>query len=315
MRAAKELSKLGGKALSAKQRDEAARLSDTGLSRPEWLSMLTAIAIKRFVETGDTPDVSEALQRLLGDVLAPRLPTHVLESRNHARRLACYKEAVVDALLPQLHTMHTVFAFYCTLRKDDSRKEEGMMSPSELLALCEDLLPGSCYEYLSERDVQRIFLTSRMRVIDPIHGKRRSRFRNLNFEDFMEGFVRLALITPVPTSADLAQMGVESAVEWYKHILKPESTELWDAFKEAHVASAAAVAGGSAPGGSGSGSEVGVVDALAKADPDARALATRLKHLLSFIAHKLAGAGAANGVSVAEMGHFARAQGRSAGSI
>ena len=105
--------------------------------------MLTAIAIKRFVETGDTPDVSEALQRLLGDVLAPRLPTHVLESRNHARRLACYKEAVVDALLPQLHTMHTVFAFYCTLRKDDSRKEQGMMSPSELLALCEDLLATS----------------------------------------------------------------------------------------------------------------------------------------------------------------------------
>lgn len=54
--------------------------------------------------------------------------------------------------------------------------------------MCVDVhsLPGNPAEYLSERDLQRCFVKSRMRVIDPIHGKRRLRFRNHTFEDFME---------------------------------------------------------------------------------------------------------------------------------
>ena len=64
----------------------------------------------------------------------------------------------------------------------------------------EDLLPGSRLDpknrYLSERDLCRAFLRSRMRVVDVMRGRGFSRCRNLGFEDFLEALVRVALMVP-----------------------------------------------------------------------------------------------------------------------
>lgn len=152
-------------------------MSDSGLSRPEWLQTLVGVAIKRFVESGSTADVSEAVGKLMRGVVIPRLPPHLLEERNDVRRLACYSEAALEALSTRLASLRNVFAFYCKLDKHDTTKESQLLSPKEFVAMCEDVLPGPdegggtppCYLYLSERDLQRIFLTSRMRLIDPIH--------------------------------------------------------------------------------------------------------------------------------------------------
>ena len=309
----------------------------------------------QFVESGETADVSEALDKLITSIIIPQLGPHLREARNDARRASCYTERAALAMQPQMISLRTVFAFYSTLclasNGGSARKEALMLSPKELVAMCEDLLPGpkdanspACFEYLSERDLQRVFLTSRMRVIDPINvspcrllhvlhpfvedlvltdihshlaliyavlgwqGKRRLRFRNLQFEDFLEAFVRIALLTPVPSGDDLQELGVASAVEWYEQMEQPENSELWDAFVSAHVWPEG-MTGADAPG------STKLITELVQHDPEATALGTRLRHLTEYIAHKVVGPGGDSVVGSTEMERFARRVGRESGTL
>ena len=61
-----------------------------------------------------------------------------------------------------------------------------------------------------------------------IHGAHRLRFRNLTFVDFMEAMVRVSLLVPTPSPADLLDWGVKSAVGWYDELLLPDNTEAWE---------------------------------------------------------------------------------------
>lgn len=141
-RHAKELEKQTAGKLMGKAKETVERMKDTGLSRPEFVAVLVGMAIKRFVEAEDetrVADVSIALQRLLGEIIRPRLAKHVLFEPNEFRSSACYREVVISKLTPKLPMMKSLFDFYSQLSKEDSRMEEKLMSCEEFVALCEDL--------------------------------------------------------------------------------------------------------------------------------------------------------------------------------
>ena len=175
--------------------DTSARRSEIddeyGLSRPEFLQVIVGVAVRRHVATGETPDVSDAVGMLLRDVIAPAMPPHVLddaeETSREMRRSVCYTEAVTRRLEPLVPMCKQLFLFYSGLRQRDSRKERKLLAIEEFAAMMADTLPGlEQARYCSERDLQRCFLRSRMRVIDVVWGKRARMARNLGFEDFME---------------------------------------------------------------------------------------------------------------------------------
>ena len=273
--------------VTREEQDAMRRLSDTGLSRPEFLAVLVGVAIKRYVDAGALTDVSEALNELLSAVIAPRVAVHVSEPKQEARRLACYAEPVVRALISKLQTLRAAFLHYSPKGRregataGDARKEAALLNPSEFIALCRALLPGDCYSYLSERDLQRIFLKARMRVIDPIGGKRRLRVHNLNFEDFVEAFVRVALVVPNPGPRDLTEIGVRSALEWYEVMTSPATdADLWSDFCEAHC----------------HGTEAFDVAAVVRErDPKGTELAARLTLLCDWLAKRMKELGIAGG--------------------
>ena len=209
-----------------------ARLADGGLSRPEWLAILVIISVRRFVDPGLVRDVSEALDKLLDEVLQPATAPTVLEVKNEMRRACCYHEKVVNAIVPSLPTMIALYTHFSARQKGSGGGKRGdkLMSASEWVGFCEAMLPGECTAtYLSERDLQRVFLKSRTHCIDPIHGNRRLRFRNLTFEDFVEAVIRVSMLAPLPTAEDLDEWGVSNAVEWYKELLDDaENADAWD---------------------------------------------------------------------------------------
>jgi len=117
--------------------------------------------------------------------------------------------------------------------------------------------------------------------IDPIGGKRRLRVHNLNFEDFVEAFVRVALVVPNPGPRDLTEIGVRSALEWYEVMTSPATdADLWSDFCEAHC----------------HGTEAFDVAAVVRErDPKGTELAARLTLLCDWLAKRMKELGIAGG--------------------
>ena len=127
--------------------------TEFGLSRPELLQVLVGVAVRRHLETGQTGDVSEAVRRLLHEVIEPAMPRHVwdppavrgdppLSDANELRRFACYSEAVTRRLEPHVPNCKILFGVYSGLRRRDTRKERKLLSLVEFVAIMEDTLPG-----------------------------------------------------------------------------------------------------------------------------------------------------------------------------
>lgn len=169
-----------------------------------------------------------------------------------------------------------------------------------------------CFRYaakLSERDLCRLFLFSRMRVVDVIRGKRRSKFRMLGFEDFMEAFVRLALHSPMPTAKTLssyaeivfpsrdaektpAMRRKPTAVEFLDYMLAPDQSEEFADYVDGNCAS----------------SEVPTIDLLAR-DPNPSLTADRCESLACWI-HKVVRGKAGQPLTLAQVERFGKSIGR-----
>ena len=87
----------------------------------------------------------------------------------------------------------------------------------------------------------------------------------------------------------------------------PEHSDAWGAFVQAHVWK-----DGKSVDAAGA---TGSITELLRGDPQAKALAVRLRYLTESIAHKVAGPGGDGIVSAAEIERFGRRLGRAAGGL
>ena len=164
---------------------------------------------------------------------------------------------------------------------------------------------------LSLRDGQRVFLQSRMRVVDVLKGRHAVKAMNLGFEDFMEAIVRIAMLAPIPTDADLkARLPPHrrSAVAFFQDMLRPENHDEWVAFTQDNKVNTETP-----------------FEELRARDAGPERVADRVDHLLMWMWHVVAGGKAAatstqeaSGPPVlkeAQMQRFLKARGRTERSM
>ena len=82
------------------------------LNRYEFLQVLVRVAVARFINTGKTADVSEALQRLFNADLDPHIDPVALQDSNVFRRAYCYTEGVDGALRAHEKSLRALFEAY-----------------------------------------------------------------------------------------------------------------------------------------------------------------------------------------------------------
>ena len=84
--------------------------------------------------------------------------------------------------------------------------------------------------------------------------------------------MRVCLITPVPTRADLEEDGFKHAADWYDFMLSSDNTENWAEFVSE-----------SSPADIGSDNLQDVLAKMNALDPQGEALSVRVAHLMSHV--------------------------------
>ena len=189
------------------------------LSRHEFVCLLVRAAIARYVLSGDVRDVSEAVRRLLRDVIAPKLAPMAAEDADAFRRKCCYVEPTDAVLRKHEEALRAMFERYAGEEGAPGEGAPGEVAPGEVAPLlmrfvewkefCIDL--HLVDDHLTLRDATLCFALSRMRVADEHTERGWQRTTTLSFEDFLEAFVRLSMRKSLPTDAELRASGCSDA--------------------------------------------------------------------------------------------------------
>ena len=181
------------------------------LSRHEWICLLVRAAIARYVLSGDVSEVSEAVRRLLRDVIAPKLEPTATEDANAFRRKCCLVEPTDAVLRKHEEALRAMFERYIYSEEGAAPREGAplLMRFVEWKEFCLDL--HLVDDQLTLRDATLCFALSRMRVADEHTERGWQRTTALSFEDFLEAFVRLSMRKSLPTDAEVRQAGCSDA--------------------------------------------------------------------------------------------------------
>ena len=171
------------------------------LSRVEFLTALVHIAIFKYVKTGEIPDVSDALERLIGVDILSRINPRIIAPPNEFRRKVAYTPEVVFVLQWFEDSLRNLFD---ELAKKSFGPGATLINQfwwrASLSAL--GLLNGD----LAERDITLSFSWSRMCVVEgylskSVHGTKKDSC--LPFEGFLEALCRLALLKALPLDDEI----------------------------------------------------------------------------------------------------------------
>eukprot|EP00908_Phaeocystis_cordata_P015883 Transcript_27082.p1 GENE.Transcript_27082~~Transcript_27082.p1 ORF type:complete len:457 (+),score=202.30 Transcript_27082:735-2105(+) len=182
------------------------------LCRGEWVELLVRVAVSRFVLSGELSDVSEAVKTLLEQVVVPQLGRQVLHDANEFRRTCCYTEAVDAVLREHEQSLRAMFERYAAADSQGERDGTRWLGYAEWAEFVEDL--GLIDGAFTLREATLCFACSRMLVVDETTPLGWRRTTNLTFEDFLEAFVRAALLKPLPTPAEVQKAGYRDAGEF-----------------------------------------------------------------------------------------------------
>ena len=191
--------------------------SEISLSRLEFYQALVRLAICKYVKSGEIPDVSDAVERLVStDIMNRALATgmHIVVDTNIFRARLAYTRAVTELLEANLASLENLYDALCK-RSYARMKPQGL---KDRLALEEwmDFLNHSKLigQDLSERDAMLCFASARMVVVDTRteNGKRRDSM--INFQGFMEALCRASTLKALPTTAEIGAAGCQNAAQW-----------------------------------------------------------------------------------------------------
>ena len=150
--------------------------------------------------------------RLLEQVVVPQLGRQVLHDANEFRRTCCYTEAVDAVLREHEQSLRAMFERYAAADSQGERDGTRWLGYAEWAEFVEDL--GLIDGAFTLREATLCFACSRMLVVDETTPLGWRRTTNLTFEDFLEAFVRAALLKPLPTPAEVQKAGYRDAGEF-----------------------------------------------------------------------------------------------------
>lgn len=192
------------------------------LSRVEFLAALVHIAINKYVLPKLEPDVSNALERLLGVDVRACVHKSALDAPNEFRKTYLYSKAVNSVLRWHELSLRNIF---------DAISSVGSESPTSLIDLEAFLRAIASLEIIAvdatERDCSLCFVWSRMSVVDGRTHKGKHKESFLPFEGFLEAICRVAVLKAFPTDAEIRNAGCAHAGA-YLDQLEEEDSEAYE---------------------------------------------------------------------------------------
>jgi hypothetical protein len=184
------------------------------LGRHEWLHALVRIAALRYVTPGERTvkklgTISDALRYVFHIDCASHADRALFQHSNDFRVRHCYPVAM-DMVLQEhealLRAFHLCFATEDSTPLFDRAKREALLMPLEAFMEFSKAF-GLVDKDVSQRDVTLAFTWSRMLVVNEHSPAAKRKRAGLSFEDFLEAFVRIALMKAWPSQQVLEGAG------------------------------------------------------------------------------------------------------------
>lgn len=209
--------------------------TESTLGRAEFLVALVKVAIRRHVLSGDIGNVGDAVRRLIEVEIPSRLSARTCAPPDVWRRKHCYREGATGALVEHESTLRLIFGAIA----DEHGVWRGRGAEHRLL-----LSIGGWRSFLhavklididlSERDASLCWAWSRTTVVDVSSSSGRAQETHLPFLGFCEALVRVAALKALPTTAEIAHDGFETAYEYLEY-MERSKRPLYHAYLARHA--------------------------------------------------------------------------------
>jgi hypothetical protein len=182
---------------------------DRALMRFEFLECVVRIAVQKYLRSGDTDDVSDAVRMLCDRNIRPNLGKEAVNDSNDFRRERMYNEAVDMVLKKHNKRLQMIFKVFAQPKIGLTKYQ--LMNMDEWMYLCKtcELFDSD----FTQREGKLAFAWSQMAVADEV--RRRVPFTCITFEDFLEAVCRICDMKALPTDDDLLRAGVKTAGKFF----------------------------------------------------------------------------------------------------
>ena len=171
----------------------------------------------RFSSPEKDPGLATSVQMIF-DLIRARMPTRALQVSNEFRVQYCYTESTDAALRKHetlLKAMYDVFSIGEGL-VNDLMKSRRLLGFDEWRSFVTEMDLIDKQFTLVEATI--CFLWSRMLIVDEADPASRSKMVQLNFFDFLEAIVRVAIVKALPTALQLKMAGAEDAGQFFARL-------------------------------------------------------------------------------------------------
>jgi len=181
-----------------KDDDKSAKLGVTrALLRYQWLQVIVRISIAKYIRTGRSNDVSEALEMLIERDILPNISAFAAHDHDIFRHEQLYKMETELAILKYERSLREIYRAYSAFDDDALSSKGDRMSLDEWSRLMKDA--RLIDSHFTKRESHLCFFWSISFVADEVD--RRQKMINMTFVDFLEGLGRIAVFKPLPNSA------------------------------------------------------------------------------------------------------------------
>jgi len=182
---------------------------DRALLRHQWLQVIVRVAIAKYIKTGLTADVSEALDELIAVDILPNVSPFAHHDHDRFRNDQLYSEATEIAILKYWSSLKEIYRRYSSSDEDNAAASKAeQMSLVEWRRLMKDaaMLDGR----FTKRESNLCVIYSQCFVADEVN--RRNKLVQMTFVDFLEALGRIAVFKPLPTLRDFAKLELHTGV-------------------------------------------------------------------------------------------------------
>ena len=183
---------------------------DRALMRFEFLEVVVRIAIQKYLRSGDTDDVSDAVRMLCEQNIRPSLGPEAVHDSNVFRKNRLYTEGVDKVFKQHNKRIQMIFKVFAQPKVGFTKYQ--LMNMEEwmyLLKTCELF-----DEDFTQREGKLAFAWAQMAIADEI--RRRVAFTCITFEDFLEALARICDMKALPTDEDIKKTGVKTAGKFFE---------------------------------------------------------------------------------------------------
>ncbi len=199
---------------------------DRALMRFEFLGCIVRLSVAKYVKSGATDDVSDAVCLLCDRNIDAHLGPAAIHDSNEFRKDRLYLrevDKILTAAAPRLRRVYSAFG------KHDELGEGTRMTMNEWLSFVE--AAGLLGEDFELREAKLAFAWAQMAVVDEVGN--RARFVSLSFYDFLEAVARVCDLKALPTDGELKAEGMTHASRFLED-LEDDGGDRLRAFYDAH---------------------------------------------------------------------------------